>query len=167
MLVKTLLNKIEKFKSFVYKKVSMEWIEGEEAIVVAIEPRKNTKPICRICIKRCGTHATEPLRLFEYVPFWKWKVFFLYAPRRADCAMDGALVEFLPWAVGKEHQTTTYKVYLARWARRLSWKETAGLFKTSWDSVFRAVSSVVKYGLAHQNFSGIKQTVGSGSSCWD
>jgi transposase len=157
MLIKTLLNKIEKFKSFVYRKVSMEQIGGEEAIVVTIELRKNTKPVCQICMKRCGTHATEKPRLFEYVPFWKWKVFFLYAPRRADCAIDGALVELMPWSVGKEHQTTTYKVYLARWARRLSWKETGEIFKTSWDSVFRAVRFVVEYGLANQRLSGIKQ----------
>jgi len=32
--------------------------------------------------------------------------------------------------------TISYQVYLARWARRLSWKETADIFKTSWDSVF-------------------------------
>jgi hypothetical protein len=41
--------------------------------------------------------------------------------------------------------TFSYQTYLARWARRLSWKETADIFETSWDKVFRAVKSVVDY----------------------
>jgi len=71
MLFTTLLNKIEKFKSFVYKKAHLEQIDGEEAIIVEIEPRKNARPVCRVCMKQCGTHATEKPRLFEHVPFWK------------------------------------------------------------------------------------------------
>jgi len=157
MLITTLLNKIEKFKSFVYEKAHLERISGEEAIVVEITPRKNTKPICRICMKQCGTHATEKPRLFEYVPFWKWKVYFRYAPRRANCAVDGALVELLPWAEGKERKTKTYQAFLAKWAQRLSWLETARVFHTSWDSVYRAVKYVVEYGLAHRNLDGIRQ----------
>jgi len=157
MLITTLLNKIEKFKSFVYEKAHLERISGEEAIVVEITPRRNTKPICRICMKQCGTHATEKPRLFEYVPFWKWKVYFRYAPRRANCAVDGALVELLPWAEGKERKTKTYQTFLAKWAQRLSWLETARVFHTSWDSVYRSVKFVVEYGLAHRNLDGIRQ----------
>src|SRR3984957_15042173 len=41
-------------------------------------------------------------------------------------------------------------LFLARWARRLSWKETATAFHTSWDKVFDAVEHVVNYGLAHR-----------------
>jgi transposase len=157
MLLVTLLNKIEKFKSFVYKDAHFELVNGEEAIVVDIEPRKNAKPVCRICLKKCGTHATEKPRLFEYVPLWKWKVYLRYSPRRADCEVDGALVEFMPWAEGKERKTKTYQVYLACWAKRLSWKETAGIFRTSWDSVFRAVKYVVEYGLSHRSLEGVRQ----------
>jgi hypothetical protein len=50
----------------------------------------------------------------------------------------------------QEQTTISYQVYLARWAKRLSWKETADIFKTSWDSIFRSVSFVVDYGLAHR-----------------
>jgi len=39
---------------------------------------------------------------------------------------------------------------LARWARRLSWKETAEAFRTSWDKVFDAVEYVVAWGLEHR-----------------
>jgi hypothetical protein len=41
-------------------------------------------------------------------------------------------------------------VVLARWARRLSWKETAEAFRTSWDKVFDAVEHVVTWGLEHR-----------------
>ena len=63
----------------------------------------------------------------------------------------------MPWGYGKEQMTTSYKVYLARWARRLSWKETADIFKTSWESVYRAVQHVVEYGLANRNLDGITE----------
>jgi transposase len=66
-------------------------------------------------------------------------------------------VESLPWATGKDHQTTTLKVFLATWARRLSWKQVAEIFQTSWDSVFRAVEYAVQYGLAHRSLEGIER----------
>jgi hypothetical protein len=40
--------------------------------------------------------------------------------------------------------------FLARWARRLSWKETAEAFRTSWEKVFDAVEHVVTFGLEHR-----------------
>ncbi len=157
MLIKTLLNRTENVKPFIFGAARIEVIEGHESLVVEIASRKNSRPICPECGMKCTVYDTQPSRLFEYVPFWSFKTFFRYAPRRADCPIHGPRVEKVPWAVGKEHQTTTYKVFLARWARRLSWKETAGIFKTSWDSVFRAVKYVVEYGLAHRNLDGIRQ----------
>ena len=41
-------------------------------------------------------------------------------------------------------------LFLARWAKRLSWKETAEAFRTSWDKVFDAVDHVVTWGLEHR-----------------
>ena len=41
-------------------------------------------------------------------------------------------------------------LFLARWARRLSWKETAEAFRTSWDKVLDAVEPVVTWGLEHR-----------------
>jgi transposase len=41
-------------------------------------------------------------------------------------------------------------LFLARRARRLSWKETAAVFHTSWDKVFDAVEHVVTFGLEHR-----------------
>jgi transposase len=47
-------------------------------------------------------------------------------------------------------------IFLARWGRRLSWTETAKVFGTSWDAVYRSVEWYVQWGLAHRVLEGIK-----------
>jgi transposase len=80
------------------------------------------------------------VRRFRFVPLWGIAVYLLYPLRRVDCATCGVKVERVPWAQGKNHLTTTYAWFLARWAKRLSWKEVADVFNTNWDSVVRSVS---------------------------
>ncbi len=157
MLIKTLLNKVERFKSFIYGDSRLAVIGGADALIIDIKARRNSKPECPECGKRGKTHSTQPVRLFEYVPIWAFKVFFSYAPRRVICPVHGVKVEAMPWGYGKEQMTISYQVYLARWARRLSWKETAVIFKTSWDSVYRAVRFVVEYGLANRSLDNVTE----------
>lgn len=157
MLIKTLLNKVKRFKSFVYDTVQIITIAGTEALVIDIRSRGNSKPKCPECGQRCAAYDRQPQRLFEHIPIWTLKVYFRYAPRRVSCPEHGIKVEALPWAQGKEQMTCSYKVYLARWAKRLSWKETADVFETSWDTVSRAVKFVVDYGLAHRNLDGVTE----------
>lgn len=57
--------------------------------------------------------------------------------------------------VRKGHLTQAYAVFLARWARRLSWREVALVFRTTWDNVFRSVAWVVEYGLQYRCLEGI------------
>jgi transposase len=47
-------------------------------------------------------------------------------------------------------------LFLARWARKLSWKETADAFHTSWDKVCDAVEHVVHWGLEHRTLESIR-----------
>jgi transposase len=157
MLIKTLLNKVERFKSFVYGAARVTLVDGVEALVVDIEPRRNSRPICPECGKQRAGYDRQPVRLFEYLPVWSFKVYFRYAPRRVKCPEHAIKVEFLPWGYGKDRMTFSYQVFLARWAKRLSWKETADIFETSWDTVFRAVQFVVDYGLAHRNLEGVTE----------
>jgi transposase len=71
--------------------------------------------------------------------------------RRVDCRRCSVVVvEEVPWGDGKRTLTKAYMLFLARWARRLSWKETAEAFRTSWDKVFDAVEHVVTWGLEHR-----------------
>lgn len=157
MLVKTLLNRVEKFKSYVYGDIKLEKVSGVLALTVDISPRQRSKPICGVCGRRRSIYDTQEVRFYEYVPLWGIQVFFRYRPRRVSCSGDGVKVERVPWATGKDQMTSTYKVFLARWAKRLSWQETANIFKTSWQSVFRAVTYVVEYGLAHRNLDDVEQ----------
>ncbi len=159
MLIKTLLNKVEKYESFVYEGVRFEVVEGREALVVEMRARANAELKCPECGQRFGIYDTQQARLYEYVPLWGIKVFFRYSPRRADCPVHGAKVEQVPWAQGKEHQTTSYKIFLAGWAKRLSWLETARIFAASWNTVYRAVKYVVDYGLAHRTLDNV-ETIG-------
>ena len=83
-------------------------------------------------------------------------VSFLYAMRRVNCPTCGVKVKQVPWANGKCYLTTSYRWFLATWAKRLSWSEVASIFQTSWDSVCRAVDHAVTWGLAHRDLSGDK-----------
>ena len=157
MLIKTLLNKVERFKSFVYGSTSVQLVDGVEALIIDIKPRRNSRPVCPKCGKRRNIYDRQPPRLFEYLPVWTFKVFFRYPPRRVNCPDHGVKVEALPWSYGKERTTFAYQVYLARWAKRLSWKEVAHIFETSWDTVFRAVAFVVDYGLAHRGLADVTE----------
>ena len=49
-MLKTLLNKVHKFKSFVYNKVYFN--EGQSAIIADLAPRARSKPICSSCHKK-------------------------------------------------------------------------------------------------------------------
>ena len=60
--------------------------------------------------------------------------------------LQAIVVEEVPWGEGKRTLTRAYMLFLARWARRLSWKETAEAFRTSWEKVFDAVEHVVTSG---------------------
>ena len=47
-------------------------------------------------------------------------------------------------------------LYLAHWARKLSWKETALSFRTTWDQVCQAVEYVVQWGLEHRELGSVR-----------
>jgi transposase len=64
-------------------------------------------------------------------------------------------VERVPWGEGKSSLTIEYKWFLARWAKRMSWKEVSEAFRVSWDKVYDAVKYAVSWGLEHRNLDGI------------
>jgi len=150
MRIITLLNQIHHFPGFVYK--SAQLISGgkHNHIDIEVEPRKGSKLICSGCHEPAPgyDHLTE--RRFEFVPLWGLPVFFVYTMRRVNCRTCGVKVEEVPWATGKHHQTTALMLFLARWARKLSWQETANSFNTSWEKVCHAVEYVVTWGLANR-----------------
>ncbi len=164
MQVKTILNRVQKFKSFVYK--SVRWVgEADSELEVEVAERANGKPICSGCGHHQAGYDRLPTRRFEFVPLWGIKVFLVYAPRRVNCPECGVRVEQMPWSLGKRPLTKAYGWFLAKWAKRLSWKETSEIFRTSWESVFRSVEMAVEWGRTHQDLSGV-QAIGIDEIAW-
>ena len=97
-----------------------------------------------------------PLRSFEFIPIWGFAVELLYCMRRVQCRSCGVKVEQVPWGAGKHTLTRAYMLYLAHWARKLSWQETARSFRTSWEKVCHAVEYVVQWGLEHRELDSLK-----------
>ena len=165
MQLKTILNRVQKFKSFVYGNIV--WLDSgaDPELMIEVVPRANSKSICSGCGRPGPGYDTLPLRLFEFVPLWGIAVFFSYAMRRVDCPRCGVTVEAVPWADGKHTLTTTYMHFLAAWARRLSWKETAVIFRTTWEKVFHSVEWAVEWGLAHRDLSNVS-SIGVDEVLW-
>jgi len=161
MLVSTILNRVQKFKSFVYSTV--RW--AGDVIEIEVVPRANGKPVCSGCERPRPGYDRLATRRFEFVPLWGLKVFLVYAPRRVQCSSCGVKVERLPWATGKHQLTDAYAWFLARWARRLSWKEVAEVFRTSWDNVFRSVEMAVTWGREHMSLEGVR-AIGIDEIAW-
>jgi len=156
MRIESILNRLYRNKSFVYTGCSLEEIEGRNTLVFEIEPRKNGLAVCSICGEVSPVYDTSnEARLFEFVPLWNIPVRFRYRMRRISCPVHGIRVERIPWADGKSHLTKPYQLFLARWARKLSWKEVAESFGSTWDNVYRSVKTVVEYGLKHRSLEGI------------
>ncbi len=153
MRIQTILNRVEKFKSFVYGEARLEEHDDGPALVIQIEPRKNSRPFCSGCGQRGRPYDCLEERRFEFVPIWGILVFLAYRMRRVDCKRCGVTVEMVPWCDGKNQMTTTYRWYLATWAKRLSWSEVGSVFRTSWDSICRAVEHAVEWGLERRDLS--------------
>ena len=155
MQLKTILNRVQKVKSFVYTDV--EWVEDKEelAIEVTLQPRKNSRPVCSGCGKKGPGYDHRDTRTFEFIPLWGILVFYVYTMRRVDCPKCGIQVERVPWAQGKRTVTTTYAWFLARWAKHLSWAQVADAFQTSWYRVCTSVEMAVEWGRAHVDLAGI------------
>ncbi len=152
MQLKTILNQVTDYKSFVFGKVT--WMEDSvsPAVEVQIVPRRNGLRVCSGCDQvRPGYDVMPEPRRFEFVPLWGIMVYFVYQMRRVQCPDCGVKVERVPGAEGKSSLTSEYKWFLARWARRMSWKDVAVTFRVSWEHVYEAVKYAVSWGLEHRD----------------
>ena len=153
MQIITLLNQCYRFPGFVYHQARLS--EDRKRLEIRVRPRVGSKAICSGCHRPAAGYDQLAERPFEFIPVWGFLVFLLYRMRRVHCTTCGVVVEEVPWADGKRSLTKAYMIFLAHWARKLSWKETAESFRTSWDTVCHAVQYVVDWGLAHRTLSPI------------
>jgi transposase len=89
-------------------------------------------------------------------PLFKFAMALVYTMRRVDCPTCGVVVEKVPWATGKYGLCDGFRLFLAHWARKLSWEDVALSFKVSWADVYSSVQWVVQYGLAHRVLDNIR-----------
>ena len=131
---------------------------GREAalIEVTLASHSGIRGRCSQCRFPTPGYDRLPERHWDFVPLWGIPVSFRYAPRRVECVEHGIVVEHIPWSDGKRPLTMAMMGFLARWARRLSWRETATIFQTSWESVYRSVEWFVEWGLAHRQLCGVE-----------
>jgi len=151
----TILNHCHHHRGFVYHQDCFD--RDQNILEVRVRPRAGSAAICSGRQQPAPGYDHLPERRFEFIPFWGILVFFLYRMRRVECRNCGAVkVEEVPWSDGKQQSTKAHLLFLARWARKLSWKETAESFHTSWDKVCDAVEYVVGWGLEHRTLESIR-----------
>jgi transposase len=119
-------------------------------IEIRLEPHRSMRGRCSQCQQPAPGYDRLGERDWLFVPLWGIPTYFRYAPRRVECAEHGVVVEQIPWSEGKRPVTRAMMGFLARWARRLSWRETAQVFQTSWEAVYRSVEWFVQWGLAQR-----------------
>ncbi len=154
--VKTILNAVQHFPGFVYQEVQLcrhrDGRPRASKITVAAHGGMGAK--CSRCLKPAPCYDCWAQRAWRFIPLWGIVTWFLYATRRGECPEHGVVVEHLPWSEGKRPVTRAMRGFLAVWARRLSWRETARAFATSWEGVYRSVEWFVPWGLAHRKLEG-------------
>ena len=153
MQLKTILNRVERYKSFVYGEP--RWADdARSTIEVPIEPRANGRPICSGCGKRRPGYDRLPPRRFEFVPLWEIAVFFVYAMRRVDCPGCGVVVERVPWARGKGRLTTTLSLVPGRLGQAALLGGGGQRLPHHLGNVCDSVRHAVSWGLVHRDLSG-------------
>jgi transposase len=164
--VKTILNRIQHFAGFVYRDVRLCGEGGRpESIEITLEAHQQRPAHCSQCKEPAPGYDRLAQREWLFVPLWNIPTYFLYAPRRVNCRQHGILVEHIPWSKGKRPITEAMMCFLSQWARRLSWRETARAFQTSWECVYRSVEWFVKWGLGHRHLEGV-QAIGIDEIHW-
>jgi transposase len=111
---------------------------------------------CSRCLKPAPGCDRLPQRSWLFVPLWGIVTWFRYAGRRVHCPEPGVVIEHVPWSEGKRPVRLAMLGFLSRWARRLSWRETARVFGPSWEGGYRSVAGFVEWGLGPRMLAGIK-----------
>ena len=95
MRIQTMLNMCQKFKSFVYTNMELQLRDNKKVLIITVEHRKNSKPICSGCMSICSCYDHQDVREFEFVPLWGVPVYFSYHMRRVNCKQCGVkILEF-------------------------------------------------------------------------
>ena len=161
--LKTILNKVQPLKGFLYASVcfSQRVPYQIEAVVFS---RLGTNARCSGCDRPCSVYDHLETRSWQMPPLWLFSMVLVYTMRRVNCPACGVVVEKVPWATGKHRLCDGFRLFLAHWARKLSWEEVALSFGVSWADVYASIQWVVEYGLKHRVLGSI-QAIGIDEIC--
>jgi len=147
MLVESIVRKTLRLKRHCVKKVTEE--HGE--IVVYLLPDGRCRLICSCCSRKGPGYDTLKERRWKHVPLWGIPVTLAYSPKRVECINCGIKVEAIPWTQGKSPLSLPLSVVLATWSKMVAWNVVGQLFGFHWNTVRKAVKSVVDYGLENRD----------------
>ena len=92
MQLKSLLNRVQPVKGFVYEKDELVGDGGQPngvRIEAHVRARRGSRGACSGCGRRGPTYDTQPARRFGFVPLWGITTALVYAPRRIECPTCG------------------------------------------------------------------------------
>lgn len=122
--------------------------EDGRQLVAAVERFPGRAVVCSGCGRRGSrVHSRRPERQWRDLRVREQELVLVYAPVRVRCRRCGVRVEAVPWADRWQRITKALGLALARLARMLSWKETAGHYGVDWKTVAAAVKTAVQRGL--------------------
>lgn len=152
--IKTLLRQLHPIKGFVYDSARLA-PDHSKTLLVEVREREGSLGRCSGCKRKSPGYDRLATRKWSFIPLWALAVFIVYAPRRVDCRRCGVTVEMVPWATGKMQLCEVFRLFLAQWARHLSWAEVANVFNVAWADVYGAVKWVVDFGIQNRDLSGV------------
>ncbi len=137
--LKNVMRRVHPIKGFVYDAVG--WDDKEKGVILAeVRAREGSQGRCSGCKRKGSGYDRLAERRWRFVPLWGFVVWLVYTPRRIDCRHCGSpTVEELPWASGKIQHSEAFRLFLAQWARMLSWAEVARVFRVGWADVYASV----------------------------
>jgi len=146
MQLKTILNRVTNYKSFVVGKV--RWVEEPPGQALEIELHR--VPMLVRSARSVGRHvrAMTGRRNRGVSNSSVVDDPGLLGVLDASCGLSDGVAsrwERVPWAEGKSPMTREYRWFLARWAKRMCWKDVAIAFRISWDRVYDAVRHAVSW----------------------
>ena len=70
MQIKTILNHVQKFKSFVYGEARLLADANQPRLEVEVHERRNSWALCSVCEQPASSYDRQRQRQFEFIPLW-------------------------------------------------------------------------------------------------
>jgi len=83
--------------------------ESGQTLFIPVRSRKRSTAVCSGCHQPApGYDQSRTPRRFEFIGFWGYLVFLVYCMRRVNSKQCGAVVEEVPWGMGKHTSTKVH-----------------------------------------------------------